>query len=99
MAELTIRTNNIPRNVICGFDLTEAEQKEFDWIDFTQDDGASHSFFRYKRQVYSLGEFMRCRTACGFNEWDGYHGNSAFSGTLVRYVDHGERVIVGQYFS
>lgn len=107
MSTLTIRTNNAPRDVVYFWELTTKEQAEFDYLD-TEDAQSSASFFRYKGNVYDLGEFMRCPTSdasnpqmrdAGFHTWDGYSNDSFFSGIVVRYVQDNERVIVGQFFS
>ena len=100
MSELVIKTNNIPRDVIFGYELTEIERKEFDYHDFEAD---NPSFFRFKGQLYDLGEFMRISEhAIQMQEplaaWDGFVSNSFFSGVVVRYVENCERVIVGSYY-
>lgn len=103
MSELTIRTNNVPRDVIDAWELSADERAEFDYIDWPAVDRgeASASFFRFKGELYDLGEFMvwdnpASPTRVG---WDGYRSDSFFSGLVVRYVDDCERVIVGTYFS
>lgn len=107
MSTLTIRTNNAPRDVLNWFALAPHEQAEFDYLE-TEDAQCGASFFRYKGNVYDLGEFMRCPTShasnpqmrdAGFHLWDGYSNDSYFSGIVVRYVQDCERVIVGQFFS
>lgn len=92
MATLEIRTNNVPRFTLDWWDLTPKEQAEFDYIK----DGEG-TFFRYKGWTYDLGEFMRC-TSDELKGWDGYVSDTFFSGVLVKLVDAGEKVIVGQYF-
>jgi hypothetical protein len=62
------------------------------------------SFFRYRGELYDLGEFMSTRGMPEFSplvKWDGYSSDSYFSGTLVRYVDqdHDMRVVVGRFYS
>ena len=94
-ATLKITTNNVPRDLIQGYELSDKEKAEFDYIDKEEIDG--HNFFRYKGLVYDLGEFMRVGHSFGLQGWDGYHSDSAFSGILVKYVDHGDRIIVGWY--
>lgn len=92
---MNIKTNNVPRDVLYRWDLTPKESKEFDYL--ADDDG---SFFRYKGQVYDLGEFMRIAPHPqreGWEGYDGYSSDSFFSGLLVRYVDDCERVIVALY--
>lgn len=95
-----IRTNRHPRDVLTGADLTDKEQKEFDYIDF--EGGHDGSFVRYKGVVYDLGEFQQVtdvmRNCHGFAAWDRFQSDSYFSGVLIKYVDDFERVIVGTYF-
>jgi hypothetical protein len=93
---LKIKTNNVPREVICGIELTNKERKEFDYI--KDEDFDCHSFFRYKGQVYDLNEFMRTGPGEIHDAgWQGYASDSYFSGTIIKYVDNFERVIVGTY--
>jgi hypothetical protein len=84
--------------------LTAKEIAEFDYLEGERLEFAS--FFRYKGNVYDLGEFMRCPSGFQFGPsgfqfegWVGYYSDSAFSGILIKYCDDFEQVIVGQYFS
>lgn len=99
MSSRRIITNNHARPLIDAYELTEAERKEFDYLDWDAiDEGEdSASFFRYKGRLYELGEFMRTNDNGDFKEWDGYSSDSFFSGTLVRYSD--DCVVVGWYWS
>lgn len=108
MADFTIRTNNVPRDVIDAYELTAAEREEFDYLDWPAIDAGTDgaSFFRYRGQLYDLGEFSRdCGILRGsglpahLSSWDGYSSDSFFSATVVRYVDNFERVIVGRVYS
>lgn len=100
---LTITTNNVPRDIVDAWQLNDKEQAEFDYLDWPaiKDGNASASFFRYRGQLYDLAEFST--TGYGgpdqLSAWDGYASDSVFSGTVVRYVDEFERVIVGTYCS
>lgn len=98
---MIITTNNQPREILTWYDLTLDEQKDFDYLE--EGDG---SFFRYKGQVYDLGEFMRIDKVIaphpqreGWEQWSGYASENFFSGVLVRYTADFESVIVGSYFS
>lgn len=104
MSELTIVTNNVPREVINGWQLTADERAEFDYYDWDGDDaeGLEQSFFRYKGELHDLGEFMRWESGPDdhpFYQWDGYQSDSFFSGLLVRYCEDWEYVVVGRYCS
>jgi ribosomal protein L30E len=92
---MKIRTNNKPRHVIYGFELSNKERQEFDY--YTGEELDNATFFRYKGNIYDVGEFMRCPDSLA--PWHGYSSDSYFSGVVVKIVDNGESVIVGQYFS
>lgn len=100
---MKITTNNQIRPILHWWELTEKEKKEFDYLD-TENERDFSSFFRYKGQVYDLGEFMRVGNIPEFKGWDGYASDSFFSGVLVKYpVDEWgsmeEGIIVGWYYS
>lgn len=95
----TIRTNHIPRPIVYGFELSKKEKAEFDYLDFTTDEGDTRTFFRYKGNVYDLGDCMRVEesnTLC--KGWDGYYGETFFSAVVIKYAHNNEYVIVGQVF-
>ncbi len=99
-AVVRVRTNNIPRDVINAWELSAEERAEFDYLDWPAiDDGRdSRDFFRYRGQLYDLGDFLRIippgserrhPTECDsrqFQGWDGYQSDSYFSGLLIRWA-------------
>ena len=93
MSEVTIITNNQPRDILYGFNLPEKYRKEFDYL--TDEEYANHEFFIYKKQAYSLSEFMRTDS---FKDWDGYSSDSFFSGIVIKIINDGDSVIVGRYY-
>lgn len=105
---MKIVTNNVPRDVIHGFELTPAERAEFDYLNWEsiergEDDA---QFFRYKGQLHDLGEFSAdygITKGSGFPEvlhgWDGYRSDSFFSALAVRYVEDYEQVVVALVLS
>lgn len=106
---MTVRvtTNNVPRPIIDGFELSADERAEFDYLHWDKIDAGSDSasFFRYHGQLYDLGEFMRgygMAKDSGLPDhmarWDGYASDSAFSATVVRIVGD-DQVIVGRVLS
>lgn len=92
----TIKTNNVPRNIIYGYELPAKYRKEFDYL--KDEDYDSHCFFRYRDHVYDLDEFSRVipqgstrwhPMECDdpdFTGWDGYLSDSFFSGILIRWA-------------
>lgn len=95
---MKINTNNVVRPLVSGLDLTQNEREEYDHID--DDDLAGYQFFRYRNQMYYLGDFMRCGVDERFGKkWHGYLAQSFFHGLLVRISHDGDGVIVGEYFA
>jgi hypothetical protein len=102
MGELTIKTNNVPRDVLHWWELTDKERAEFDYLD-TENRRMEANFVRFKNWVYDLGD-VECignyaQHEPKFKSWHGIVSDSYFSGVVFRYVDDFERVICGTYFS
>lgn len=102
---VTVTTNNVPRDILDGWELTFEERKEFDFLDWPaiQEGSDSASFFRYKGDLYYLNDFM----SSPIEGWDGYSPGTYFSGLVVKYphLDNdpamaldSERIIVGAYY-
>lgn len=96
---MKITTNNQPRPILFWSDLTDKEQRDFDWLETEEDQAFAH-FFRYKGQVYCLDEFVNTHQFGPFSGWHGLQATSAFSGVLVK-INHGnsDEVIVGYCYS
>lgn len=92
---MKIITNNKPRQLVYGYQLSDKQKQDFYYID----DIDSHDFVIYKNNVYDLSEFMRIENNDSLKGWDGYSSDSYFSGTLVKYADDMESVIMGWYYS
>lgn len=102
---MNIRTNNVPRELLYLSDFSAADQTkiraQYDWME-PEDLECRLGFFKYRDCFYHLQDFLRvANEATGdLNGWDGYSGDSYFSGTLIKFADSEcERVIVGRYFS
>lgn len=92
----TVITNNVPRDVIYGDELTETERAEFDYIG--DDDMPSRAFVRYKGELYDLDDMMRVPPGSDVERqgWQMYADGSAFSCTVFKYADDEfESVICG----
>jgi hypothetical protein len=90
MAELTIITNNVPREVVEAYELPIEVRDEFDYLDWTNIEMGwdDRQFVQYKDQWYDLGDFISTNAPGldAFKEWDGYVSDSFFSGVLVKYA-------------
>ena len=90
---MKIITNNQPRLLLYGYELTDKEKQDFDYLE----DIDSHSFLKYKGVMYDVSEFMRVDNDY-LKGWDGYSSESYFSGILLKYIDS-DHVIVARYYS
>ena len=107
MPAVTIITNNVPRDILDGWDVPAQVRAEFDYVDWqaVEEGRDSVSFFQYKGEWYDLGDIPARSThvptneADPFHAWDGVASDSFFSGILVRYCDDHESIIVGRYYS
>lgn len=97
---MQITTNNVPRDLLSGYELTEKERKEFDYIkDDEWYEETYQRFFRYKGNVYDTQDCEHHAHSDIFQGWDGYYSQTFFSGVVFRYApdtDY-EQVIVGRY--
>jgi hypothetical protein len=105
---MKIKTNNVPRDVIYGWELYANEREQFDYIDWdaVERGETMPEFFRYKGELYDLGEFATTGHIMDdeVTKWDGYQSDSFFSGIVIRWPREDgqsepdfERVIVGTY--
>lgn len=104
MSDPRIVTNNMPRPVIDAYELSAEERADLDYLDWPAIDAGEESatFFRYRGQLYELGEFTRCDNLPEFSPlraWHGHLANSFFSAIVVRFPadDDYETVVVGTY--
>ena len=93
--------NNHKVPIIYGYDLSDKEKKEFDFLEGEELDQSS--FFRFKNWTYYLGNFMRLSNNSPFEKcpikFDGYASDSFFSGTLVTFCEDNEFIKVYTYYS
>ena len=93
---MKIKTNNVPRHILYGYELPKSQRKEFDWL--SDEEFNEAKFFKYKGIYYVLPEFMSCDNAAfPMSDWQGYYSDFAFSGILIKFKGS-DSVIVGQYF-
>ena len=94
---LEIITDHKTRYTIDGYELSDSELKQFDYLENPRDG----LFFRYRGQLYDIGEFMRVSedsplAIAGFN---GYMSETYFSGIAIKLSPDGESVTVARFYS
>ena len=103
-----VTCNRVPRLIIDDYQLTPAERKDFDYLDWTAIDGGteSASFVRYKGTLYDLGEVQVAPHVLKAKGFDGYVPLAYYFGVCFMYfdtdgreIDGGDRVIVGCYIA
>jgi hypothetical protein len=102
MIEFEIKTNNVPRAIIYGYELTENERSEFDYIKWDDESAVTEEFFRYKKELYHLGDIETTLGYPAFKDsgWDGIITQAFYFGILVKYAgEDNDQVIVGRYSS
>ena len=95
---MKIISNNKPRPIIYGHELTTEECEEFDYLDGIED----ATFFRYKNELYDISQFTafgheQCFSGDEFKEWSAYQTESVFHGLVIRLTEDNDGVIVGTY--
>ena len=104
---MNITTNSQWRQFVYGYELSERELADFDYID--PEELPTHNFIRYRGTVIDPSEFMRITDTMMLHadnadrdlmaEWDGYMSDSYFSGLLIRYSDDCEEYQIATYTS
>lgn len=95
MSEITIRTNNVPRDLLFYHELSQIQQeqivKERDWLD--DEERLEESYFIYKGEVHALSDFEDLHNQIHhpnppdeFKDWDGILTQTYFSGMLIKYA-------------
>ena len=95
---IRIVSNNHWHNFLSGYELSETEKQEFDYVE----DIDSASFLRYRGNVYYLGEFMANSNVPEFHpflKWHGHISDSYFSGVLIRCSSDCEQYQIARFYS
>ena len=74
---IKIITNNVPRNLLSWYELTDAEKSEFDYC------GEEDDFVRYRGELIPMCDFTIAPDS--LSPWDGIRQDSYFSGVVIRY--------------
>ncbi|MGQ4893356.1 MAG: hypothetical protein ACP6IQ_01885 [Candidatus Njordarchaeia archaeon] len=96
---MRIVTNNQYRPILGFHDLTEKEKEEM--IEhFCNDEeyAIDSSYFRYRKTIYPLSEFVRVEDNNLKKEWDGVLSINAFKGVLIKVSNAMEAVKVATLY-
>ena len=91
---MKIITNNKPRQLVYGYELTSAQKSDFDYL---EDEIDGERFVQYQGMIIHIGEFVRTSDNSEESKagWQGVHALNAFCGVLVKLIGNG-RVVVGK---
>jgi hypothetical protein len=104
-AMLKIVTNNVPRDVLSGYEMDPQILRDVfdieiqDMNDDQIGDLCSMQFVKFRGMWYDVSDFIT--TSPGpwnhglpeeFRQWDGYSSDSFFSGVLLKYVREDDRM-------
>lgn len=101
--DLTIRTDRKWKDLQYRWGVpAKVLADQFDYQDASKESGVTDGYFRYLRTWYHLDEFLRLDHLAEdspLKGWDGYAGDSYFSGVLIKLSSDGEQYQVGRYYS
>ena len=90
MKKLKVATNHHWRPFLYRNEVPERVlEDEFDWCD------DESSFMKYKGEYYHLSEFWKVQDKEVLKEWDGYKGDTYFSGLLIKTNACGDGYKIG----
>ncbi len=97
---LTIKTDNKFKFFAYRADVpAKVLADQFSHLPEDSDDGLDN-FFCYRGRWYHISDFMRIdNAATDLKGWDGYSGDSYFSGVLLKVSRDGDRYKAATYFS
>lgn len=91
---MQIITNNKPRALIYGYELSDKEKSEFEYME----DLEYETFIRYQGMTFALSDFMRLSDDSeeAKQGWHGVYGMNAFCGILIKLDKDMEWVVMGK---
>jgi hypothetical protein len=95
--EITIRSDCKFHHIAYGFELSEKDRKEFDYLDFESEDGdgLNRDFVKHRGEWIDLGDVLRAPEHLQDIGWDGFNSDSFFSGVLIKYSKEMDSVKIG----
>ncbi len=96
---MKIITDHKWKNFLFGYELPATVKTDFDYID--ADEIESHDFIKYRGVFYDPSDIMRIEetSPLALFGYHGCHGDSYFSGILIKISDDGEQYQIATYIS
>jgi hypothetical protein len=82
--DVTVKTNRHWREFLYGYDVPASVRAEYDWLD---SDAAVDGWIKYQGRYSHISDYL----LTGLDGWDGFAGDSYFSGVAIRLANDGER--------
>ena len=76
--------DEVPKKVLSDYDWLPEDEKEHGWV-------------KYKNEYMHLSDFIRLSGSGVGRDWNGYHADSFFSGTVIKMTNDGEEYKIGRY--
>ena len=95
---MKVRTDHKWKSLKYGYELPKNQRKQFNYLSDEEFD--THNFVKYRRSYYDVNEFMAIpnRSSSDLGAWDGYHGETYFSGIVIKLSSDGERYKIGEAY-
>lgn len=93
---MKVRTDHKWKLLKYGYELSKKQRKQFDYLSDEEFD--THNFVKYRNSYYDVNEFMRVPKHSDMPGWDGYHGETYFSGIVIKLSSDGERYKIGEAY-
>lgn len=91
---MKVKSNYHWNNFLYGYELTEKEKEDYDYLD--SEELENGSFLRYRKNVYYIGDFMHFdKDSKTYESWHGYFPESYFSAVVIRISEDSEQYQVG----
>jgi len=84
---MRVITNHHDRHYLYGYEVPASVHAEYDYL---PDDERMDGWIYYRGSYYHVSDFVITDADDIPGEWNGYHGESFFSGIAIRASDDGE---------
>lgn len=93
---MRVTTDHKWKNFKCGYEVPARIHAEYDWLD---EEEKYNGWLCYRHRWYHVSDFLRIdgNGPLAGEGWNGAHGDSYFSGVVIRLSRDGEMYQIGTY--